>query len=122
MSDLARLERRLNQAVDRFERVEARLAAATDGAEIVKLGQEHAELKPLVDKQAAIIRQWMRDGKLAKADPHHLIFAVWAATQHYADFDAQVQAVLGPDRGGEGRFDDAARFIEQVFLEGLRPR
>ncbi len=49
MSAFERLERRLGQAVDRFERVEARLAAASDGAEIVKLGQEHAELKPLVD-------------------------------------------------------------------------
>jgi peptide chain release factor 1 len=54
MSDLARLERRLNQAVDRFERIEARLSAATDGAEIVKLGQEHAELKPLVDAITAV--------------------------------------------------------------------
>jgi len=54
MSDLARLERRLMQAVDRYERVEARLGAATDGAEIVRLGQEHAELKPLVDAVAAL--------------------------------------------------------------------
>jgi peptide chain release factor 1 len=49
MSAFERLERRLDQAVDRFERVEARLAAASEGAEIVKLGQEHAELKPLVE-------------------------------------------------------------------------
>jgi peptide chain release factor 1 len=48
------LERRLAQAVDRFERVEARLAAASEGAEIVKLGQEHAELKPLVEAVAAV--------------------------------------------------------------------
>jgi peptide chain release factor 1 len=54
MSDYERLERRLAQAVDRFERVEARLAVATDGAEIVKLGQEHAELKPLVEAVAAV--------------------------------------------------------------------
>jgi TetR/AcrR family transcriptional regulator len=80
------------------------------------------ELKPLVDEKAGVIRQWMREGKLAKADPYHLIFAVWATTQHYADFDAQVRAVLGPDRGGEGRFEDAARFIEQLFLDGLKPR
>lgn len=53
MSDLARLERRLHQAVERYERVEARLASATDGSEIVKLGQEHAELKPLVDAISA---------------------------------------------------------------------
>jgi TetR/AcrR family transcriptional regulator len=80
------------------------------------------ELKPLVDEKAGVIRQWMQAGKLAKADPYHLIFAVWATTQHYADFDAQVRVVLGPDRGGEGRFEDAARFIEQLFLDGLRPR
>ena len=80
------------------------------------------ELRPLVDEKAAVIRAWMRGGKLAKTDPHHLIFAIWATTQHYADFDAQVRAVLGPDRGSEGRFEDAARFIEQLFLDGLRPR
>src|SRR5690606_1097995 len=54
MSAYDRLERRLSQAVDRFERLEARLAVASDGAEIVKLGQEHAELKPLVDAVAAV--------------------------------------------------------------------
>ncbi|MBY0566951.1 MAG: peptide chain release factor 1 [Hyphomonadaceae bacterium] len=54
MIEFARLERRLEQAVDRFERVEARLAAATDGAEIVKLGQEHSDLKPLIDAFNAV--------------------------------------------------------------------
>jgi len=57
MSDLARLERRLHQAIERYERVEARLGVATDGAEIVKLGQEHAELKPLVDAVSAVNAQ-----------------------------------------------------------------
>ncbi|MBL8531098.1 MAG: peptide chain release factor 1 [Hyphomonadaceae bacterium] len=54
MSELQRLERRLVQAVDRFERVEARLASATDGAEIARLSQEHAELKPLADAIGAL--------------------------------------------------------------------
>ncbi len=54
MSSLERLERRLHQAVERYERVEARLGAATDGAEITKLSQEHAELKPLADAVAAL--------------------------------------------------------------------
>ena len=54
MSDFARLERRLAQAIDRFDRVEARLSVATDGAEIVRLGQEHAELKPIVEAVAAV--------------------------------------------------------------------
>jgi TetR/AcrR family transcriptional regulator len=80
------------------------------------------ELKQLVDEKAEVIRSWMRDGKIARTDPRHLIFAIWATTQHYADFDVQVRAVLGPNRGGDGRFEDAARFLEQLFLDGLKPR
>ena len=78
------------------------------------------ELKTLVDEKVEIIRGWMRAGKIARTDPYHLIFAIWATTQHYADFDVQVRAVLGPTRDGEGRFEDAARFLEQLFVEGLR--
>jgi TetR/AcrR family transcriptional regulator len=79
------------------------------------------ELKALVDEKAAVIKGWMAAGRIARADPYHLIFAIWATTQHYADFDVQVRAVLGPQRGGDGRFDDAARFLEQLFLNGLKP-
>jgi TetR/AcrR family transcriptional regulator len=80
------------------------------------------ELKPLVDEKAAVIREWSRAGRIAKVDPWHLIFSIWATTQHYADFDVQVRAVLGPDRGGEGRFEDAARFLEQLYVNGLHVR
>jgi TetR/AcrR family transcriptional regulator len=78
------------------------------------------ELSALVDEKVQVIRGWMRAGKIARTDPYHLIFAIWATTQHYADFDVQVRAVLGPSRDGEGRFEDAARFLEQLFVEGLR--
>jgi len=80
------------------------------------------ELKALVDEKAQVIRGWMRAGRIIRTDPYHLIFSIWATTQHYADFDVQVRAVLGPDRGGEGRFEDAARFLEQIFIEGLKPK
>ncbi|HWK13585.1 MAG TPA: TetR family transcriptional regulator C-terminal domain-containing protein [Rhizobiaceae bacterium] len=80
------------------------------------------ELKELVHEKAQVIRGWMQAGRIARTDPYHLIFSIWATTQHYADFDVQVRAVLGPDRGGEGRFEDAARFLEQLFIEGLKAK
>ncbi|PZO75585.1 MAG: TetR family transcriptional regulator [Mesorhizobium amorphae] len=80
------------------------------------------ELKALVDEKATVLQTWMRAGRLRRTDPWHLIFAIWATTQHYADFDVQVRAVLGPDRGAEGRFEDAARFLEDLFLRGLVDR
>ena len=79
------------------------------------------ELKSLVDEKVAVITGWMQAGKIAKTDPYHLIFAIWATTQHYADFDVQVRAVLGADRGDDGRFEDAARFLEQLIINGLKP-
>lgn len=48
------LENRLAQALDRFEQVEARMAATVDGAEAVRLAREHAELKPVADAVRAL--------------------------------------------------------------------
>ncbi|MCO6185339.1 TetR family transcriptional regulator C-terminal domain-containing protein [Rhizobium sp. L1K21] len=84
--------------------------------------EELADLKALVDEKAQVIRAWIKAGKIARCDPYHLIFSIWATTQHYADFDAQVRAVLGPDKSGEGRFEDAARFLEQFYIGGLQLR
>jgi len=80
------------------------------------------DLKRLVDEKAKVLTSWMEEGKLARTDPYHLIFSIWATTQHYADFDVQVRAVLGKDRGGDGRFEDAARYLEQLFMFGLVPK
>ncbi|MCY0148116.1 TetR family transcriptional regulator C-terminal domain-containing protein [Hoeflea sp. G2-23] len=81
-----------------------------------------SELKPLVDEKAEVLSGWMAEGKINPVDPRHLIFSIWSTTQHYADFDVQVQVVLGPDLGAEGRFEDAARYLETLFLEGLSPK
>jgi len=81
-----------------------------------------SDLKALVDEKAKVMEGWMDSGKIVRTDPYHLIFSIWATTQHYADFDVQVRAVLGKDRGGEGRFEDAARFLENLFLHGLLPK
>lgn len=79
------------------------------------------DLKALVDEKARVIEDWMAAGTIARTDPYHLIFSIWATTQHYADFDVQVRAVLGTARGGDGRFEDAARFLEGLFMHGLMP-
>ncbi|WP_284776001.1 TetR family transcriptional regulator C-terminal domain-containing protein [Agrobacterium sp. lyk4-40-TYG-31] len=75
-------------------------------------------LKRLVDEKADVIRAWIKAGRMTACDPYHLIFSIWATTQHYADFDVQVRAVLGAN-AGDGRFEDAARFLEQLFMGGL---
>ena len=40
---------RLDQVLDRFREVEARMSAVSDGPEIVRLGKEYAELRPVAE-------------------------------------------------------------------------
>ncbi|MEM6534531.1 MAG: peptide chain release factor 1 [Pseudomonadota bacterium] len=56
---------RLEQVIERYEEVEARMGATTDSDEIVALSREHAELKPVVDGARELIA--MRAG-LAEAE------------------------------------------------------
>ncbi len=77
------------------------------------------DMRTWVRNKAAVIEQWVRNGQMKPLDPVYLIFLIWSATQHYADFDVQVRAVLGQEKAGEERFEDAARFLEQLFTRGL---
>jgi peptide chain release factor 1 len=47
---------RLDQVLDRFREVEARMGAATEGAEIVKLSKEHAEIRPVAEAVQALAK------------------------------------------------------------------
>jgi TetR/AcrR family transcriptional regulator len=53
------------------------------------------DLKALVDEKTQLLARWMEEGRLPKRSPHHLLFMIWATTQHYADFAAQVEALRG---------------------------
>ncbi|NYS23515.1 TetR family transcriptional regulator C-terminal domain-containing protein [Rhodobacteraceae bacterium 2376] len=76
------------------------------------------DLKSLVDEKAAILRDWAQGGRIARVDPYHLIFSVWALTQHYADFEAQIRMIRGPDHDPT---DGAEPFLEHLYTRLLAP-
>ena len=80
------------------------------------------DLKEIVDEKAAVIRGWVEAGRLAPVDPVHLIFMIWATTQHYADFDAQVRAVLGTGMESGEVFRAANETVIGVLMRGILPR
>ena len=83
------------------------------------LDQIKGPLRDLVDDKADLIESWIRAGKLARIDPHHLIFSIWSTTQHYADFDVQVRGILQPE--GDAHFDSAAEFLSTLYRRALTP-
>lgn len=72
-------------------------------------------LKSLVDDSAAIIQRWINAGRLPRLDPYHLIFSIWALTQHYADFGAQIRLI----RDGADPLDGADAYLEALFTRLL---
>jgi len=69
------------------------------------------DLKALVDDRAAVIARWCDEGRLTRLDPYQLIFSIWALTQHYADFEAQIRMI----RQDTDPLDGAEPFLERLF-------
>lgn len=81
------------------------------------LDKIEGELKELVEEKSAVISSWAQAGKIRPVHPHHLLFSIWATTQHYADFDAQIHGILGTK--GDAHFADAHDFLDQMYRRML---
>ncbi len=79
------------------------------------------ELKTLVKKKSEVIQHWIDHNKLAKIDPMHLLFLIWAATQHYADFAPQIQAVMGIKKITDKDFEEIEFSLCKIILKGCLP-
>lgn len=79
-------------------------------------------LKAVFDAKVAVIAAWVAAGKLAPIDPPHLIFAIWALTQHYADFAVQVRALSGKSLADKGFMDETQAALTALVLQGVTPR
>jgi peptide chain release factor 1 len=62
---------KLSQVVDRFDQITARMGATTDTSEIVQLGKDYAELKPVAEgvKKLMAVRAEMTDLEAMLDDP-----------------------------------------------------
>lgn len=85
------------------------------GAPILNAVLEN-DLKRLVASRSALLTRWMEAGHLPRRDPVHLLFMIWATTQHYADFSTQVQALTGRTLDDPAFFAEARRTVLLAVL------
>ena len=76
------------------------------------------DLRALVDETEQVFEAWMAVGKIARVHPRHLLFSIWSLTQHYADFEVQVQVLMQP----EDPFAGAMEFLETLYRRMLTPQ
>lgn len=124
---------RLEQVIDRFDQVEARMGATSDSDEIVALSREHAELKPVADKAKELVdlKAQLRDAE-TMMDGADKDMAELASEEYYdikerlPALEKEVQLLLIPKdtddkanivlevRAGTGG-DEAALFAGDLF-------
>lgn len=73
------------------------------------------ELRDVIDALATVLNGWVADGHIRKVDPYHLVFSIWSMTQHYADFDVQVRAIIGD----KDPFPGAEQHLEMMLRRML---
>jgi TetR/AcrR family transcriptional regulator len=73
-------------------------------------------LKDLVEAKAAVIQHWIAEKKIRSVNPTHFIFAIWAVTQHYADFSVQVENLLKPKE----KPSTIKAAVVEILLRGLK--
>lgn len=122
---------KLAQVVERFEQIEARMGATTDGDEIVQLGKDYAELKPVAEgvRKLQAIRSEMEDLAAMMDDPEMAAMAkdeLQALKDSLPDVEREVSLLLLPKdkddsasivleiRAGTGG-DEAAIFAGDLF-------
>jgi len=82
-------------------------------------GYLHVALRERVQNLSVVINSWIADGKIHPIDPAHLLFCIWAMTQTYADFSAQISAVLGEPILSPATFDTATQTVQNLILRSL---
>lgn len=69
--------------------------------------------------RAAVIRRWIAEGRMAPVDPHHLLYMIWATTQHYADFGHQIGVLNHGAPLSDAQWAAATESVAAIILRGL---
>ena len=76
------------------------------------------DFKVWVQTKVEVIQYWIKQGLVDDINPYHLLFLIWGATQHYADFNVQVLAAMDKQQMDEQSFEAIVESITNIVLKG----
>lgn len=71
------------------------------------------------DGRMAVIQRWIDEGKMDPIDPRHLLYMLWATTQHYADFGHQIETLNGGKPLSDAQWNAAKASVKSIILAGI---
>lgn len=69
--------------------------------------------------RAKIIYRWIDEGRMDPINPNHLLYMLWATTQHYADFGHQIDTLNGGEPMSDAQWEEAKSTVKQIILRGI---
>ncbi|MBX2878755.1 MAG: TetR family transcriptional regulator C-terminal domain-containing protein [Granulosicoccus sp.] len=88
------------------------------GAPVIRTFLQN-QLRIQVNSKCQLIQKWIDQGRLAPVHPLHLIFLIWSSTQHYADFETQIDALTTSEN--RERLEQAEATLKLILIRGLQP-
>lgn len=69
--------------------------------------------------RAEIIERWIAEGRMDPINPRHLLYMLWATTQHYADFGHQIDTLNNGAPLSDAQWDEAKASVKRIILKGI---
>lgn len=76
-------------------------------------------LRDWTEGRIAVIQRWIDEGKMAAVNPRHLLYMLWATTQHYADFGHQIQTLNHGKPLTDKQWREAKASVRDMVLRGI---
>lgn len=76
-------------------------------------------VKDWLQSREEVINRWIDEGKIDPIDPMTLMFMIWGTTQHFADFQAQIDILNDDQPLSDEQFQRAKETVVQIILKGI---
>ncbi|WP_374372556.1 TetR/AcrR family transcriptional regulator [Tabrizicola sp.] len=76
-------------------------------------------LRDWTEGRIAVIQRWIDEGKMKPVNPRHLLYLLWATTQHYADFGHQIQTLNAGKPLTDRQWNEAKASVKDMVLRGI---
>lgn len=67
----------------------------------------------------AVIQRWIDEGQMDEVNPRHLLYMLWATTQHYADFGHQIETLNDGAPLSDAQWDEVKASVKTIILRGI---
>ncbi len=76
-------------------------------------------LRSWTDGRIAVIEKWIQQGRMRPVNPRYLLYMIWSCTQHYADFNHQIDTLNHSVPLSDEQFAEAKEQVVDIILNGV---